>query len=331
LATLLLIDGVKYTLYKPKNEAEFEKLVREHIPEIFGRDSLYFDIKPDLKSKAGIGSKPDGIVVIVSNNPCVYVVEYELTDHPVFEHVIAQISKFNKAFESHETKDKIVEAIYKDITNTLSKREFVESKIKGELYKFLKDLFSSKPKLAVIVNEETENLREAVESLPFESTIIEFKTFEREKVGLSVHAHLFKPVSLTPASPPSTQPVGWQEMLEWSSESTRELAKTIISRIKTELKDIKHKPLGKHYAFYREKVGSKTIFAVLMLRKNSIAVRIGVDPKTFRDEEELVEEKVYKGWFFKYGGRQEREFRISDKEQLEYALKLIKQSYDAAS
>jgi hypothetical protein len=43
-----------------------------------------------------------------------------------------------------------------------------------------------------------------------------------------------------------------------------------------------------------------------MLRKNSIAIRIGVDPKTFRDEKELVEEKVYKGWFFKYGGRRAR-------------------------
>jgi hypothetical protein len=163
--------------------------------------------------------------------------------------------------------------------------------------------------LAVIVDEETEDLREAVESLPFESTIIEFKTFERDNVGLNVHAHLFEPVSLTPTSPPSTEPIGWQEMLEWTSENTRELAKTIISRIKTELKDVKHKPLGKYYAFYREKESSKTIFAVLMLRKNSIAIRIGVDPKTFRDEKELVEEKVYKGWFFKYGGRRALRFK----------------------
>lgn len=68
-----------------------------------------------------------------------------------------------------------------------------------------------------------------------------------------------------------------------------------------------------------------------MLRKDSIAIRIGVDPKTFKDEKGWVERKVYKGWFFKYGGRQEREFRINDKEQLEYASTLIKQSYDTVS
>jgi len=38
-------------------------MVKEHFADIFGENSLYFDIKPELRSKAGIGSKPDGIVV----------------------------------------------------------------------------------------------------------------------------------------------------------------------------------------------------------------------------------------------------------------------------
>ncbi|MEM3390307.1 MAG: hypothetical protein QXO75_01835 [Nitrososphaerota archaeon] len=194
------------------------------------------------------------------------------------------------------------------------------------------DLFSSKPKLVVIVNEETEELREAFEALPFESKIIEFKTFGREKIGVDIHAHLFEPILSKPASLPSTQPKTWREMLKWTSENTRELAKTLINKIATEFRGVKHKPLGRYYAFYKDKIGSsKTIFAVLMLRKDSIAIRIGVDPKTFDDEKGWMERKVYKGWFFKYGRRQEREFRIKDEEQLEYALKLIKQSYDTVS
>ncbi|MBO3753467.1 MAG: hypothetical protein FGF53_01080 [Candidatus Brockarchaeota archaeon] len=112
---LLVIDGVRYMLYEPKTEAEFENLVKEHIAEIFGKDSLYFDIKPDLRSKADISSKPDGIVIVFSSNPCVYIVEYELARHRVYNHVMSQISKFNKSFESHETKGKIIEAIYRDI------------------------------------------------------------------------------------------------------------------------------------------------------------------------------------------------------------------------
>lgn len=50
----------------------------------------------------------------------------------------------------------MVRAIYDYIQSDPLKKSFVESKIKNELFKFLMDLFSSKPKLAVIINEETE-------------------------------------------------------------------------------------------------------------------------------------------------------------------------------
>ncbi len=46
-----IIDGVKYNLHIPKDEKEFEGLVKEHYSEIFGENSLYFDIKPELRSK----------------------------------------------------------------------------------------------------------------------------------------------------------------------------------------------------------------------------------------------------------------------------------------
>jgi hypothetical protein len=42
----------------------------------------------------------------------------------------------------------------------------------------------------------------------------------------------------------------------------------------------------------------------------------------------LTGDKVYKGWFFKQG--QEREFKVTSKEQIPYAMELIKQSYDVS-
>ncbi len=38
--TLLIADGVRYMLYEPKTETEFENLVRDHITEIFGIHSI---------------------------------------------------------------------------------------------------------------------------------------------------------------------------------------------------------------------------------------------------------------------------------------------------
>lgn len=47
---------------------------------------------------------------------------------------------------------------------------------------------------------------------------------------------------------------------------------------------------------------------------------------TFKDIKKLTGDKLYKGWFFKQG--QEREFKITEKDQMDNAMELIKQSYD---
>jgi hypothetical protein len=188
----IIIDGVRYSLHTPPKEEELERLAKEHYSEIFGKDSLYFDIKPELRSEAGIGSKPDAIVIRL-DKPSVCIVEYEVRGHPVYEHVLVQTKKFNDAFKRTETRLKLAQAIHNEVSSDLLKKALVESKIKGELFKFFTDIFSRKPELWIIVDEATEELKEALNDLPFESKIVEFRTFEREGVGLSVHAHLISP------------------------------------------------------------------------------------------------------------------------------------------
>lgn len=57
-------------------------------------------------------------------------------------------------------------------------------------------------------------------------------------------------------------------------------------------------------------------------------VRIRTDPKTFRDDKKWTGDKIYRGWFFKQG--QEREFKVTEKEQVDYAIELIRQSYEVS-
>jgi hypothetical protein len=54
---VILIDGVKYVILKPKSEKEFRKHITEHAKEIFGQNTLYLAITPQLRSDAGLGSK----------------------------------------------------------------------------------------------------------------------------------------------------------------------------------------------------------------------------------------------------------------------------------
>jgi len=90
------------------------------------------------------------------------------------------------------------------------------------------------------------------------------------------------------------------------------------------------KPMGRWYTFHRGEPHSKSRFVVFLLTKHKVRVRIRADPTTFRDPERLVKDYVYVKWFFHLGKGQEREFPITDKEQIDYAMELIKQSYELA-
>ena len=79
---MLLIDGVRYELWTPSSEDEFEQVVKEHAQDIFGEQSIYLDRKQKLKSLSGVGSIPDGYVITLGDSPQWHIVEVELSSHP---------------------------------------------------------------------------------------------------------------------------------------------------------------------------------------------------------------------------------------------------------
>ena len=201
---MLLIDGVKYKLWVPKTEDDLERIVREHAKDIFGNDSLYLDLKKGLKSKAGIGSIPDGYVITFEEKPRWYVVEIELSSHPLYEHIVPQITKFINGITSPHSQQMLIDAVYEEIGKDDVLKSRIRKKIGSEeIHKFLSSLISNPPVITIIIEEKTSELEEVCHSLPGEKRIVEFTTFEREGVGLGVHAHLFEPVvKVSPPPPP---------------------------------------------------------------------------------------------------------------------------------
>jgi len=191
----LLIDGVRYKLWTPKDEAALEDIVKKHAKDIFGEDSIYFDIKQTLRSQAGIGSKPDGYVIAFEDTPQWYIVEVELSSHPLHEHIMPQMSRFSMAIENPKTQRLIVDATNQEVKGNVSKRALLQDKIGAqEIHEFLSDLISNPPVLVVVIEEKTKQLEDVCAKLPLKTKVVEFRTFEREGVGLGVHAHLFEPI-----------------------------------------------------------------------------------------------------------------------------------------
>jgi len=193
---LLIVDGVKYKLWTPKKELEeFEPIVKKNVKDIFGENSIYFDLKQKLTSRAGVGSIPDGYVITLSDPPQWYVIEVELSTHPLYDHIVPQLSKFIHGIKTYESRRGITEALYEEIKSDVVLEALVKKRIgSSEIYRFLTNLVSSPPILAVVIDEKTKELEEVCNSLPpIEKRIVEFKIFERIDAGIK-NAYLFEPL-----------------------------------------------------------------------------------------------------------------------------------------
>jgi hypothetical protein len=233
---MLLIDGVKYELWAPPSEDEFEQVVKEHAKDIFGEQSVYLDRKQKLKSLSGVGSIPDGYVITLGDSPQWHIVEVELSSHPLHDHIVAQVGRFISGINNPRARTEIIGAIYGEI----NRDEFLKLRIKqvigqAEIYKFLSDLLSKPPVLIIIIEKATVELREAISTLAHpEIKVVEFATFTRERTELAVHAHLFEPMFQR------TRSLGNQKIIS-TKESERPRFEPAKRGLKLYIKD------GKHY------------------------------------------------------------------------------------
>jgi len=185
---ILLEDGVTYVPYRYKDESELEQMVMEHRETIFGVDSVLFP-KKAIKARSGIVTIPDGFILLVHEKKW-YILEIELASHPLYEHIVGQVSKFNAAIKNSGTRSKLIGAFYEEVTNNIETRyRFEVNGIKKESYKFLCDVVNEDPGVIVAIDERTQELDEICESLPFGITVLKFETYFREKIGIGVHIH----------------------------------------------------------------------------------------------------------------------------------------------
>ena len=330
---MIIIDGVRYNLWTPKDEEkQFHPMVREQSKEIFGENSLYFDVKRVLKTVSGIGSIPDAYVINLSKPPEWYVVENELASHPVYDHVVKQLTKFINGIENQNARSQILEMLYEKIDQDDVLKATVK-KLSGsdDIHFFLSKLLFTPPRIVIVIDQKTPEVQEACRVLKYPPDIIEFKTYARENAE-TVHAHIFEPLR-----PPKIMKeekgkeypeyrTSWQSRLSWVTPETREIVHRLINAIESELPKTSHQPKYRWLYFYKgEDRSVQSLFAVFMIGKKKVNIRIAADPAKFADDEKWT--KKYKGWFFPRK-LEEREFSISTSERLDYAMKLIKQSYD---
>lgn len=225
---MLIVDGVKYRSWTPEREIEeFEPFVEKYSKEIFGEETLYFSVKTKLKTLGGIGSIPDGYVIKFSKPQEWFIIEVELSKHPLFDHIVPQLNKFVQGIRNPNSRAEIVEALYNEIKGDIETESYVKKKLgSGEIYRFIKNLIDQSPILVIIIDKRTKELEDACNSIPLENKyIVEFKIYERIDAGIK-NAVFFEPIYEL-KKPPSPRPLSKGEITP-QSEYTLPIIKSLI-------------------------------------------------------------------------------------------------------
>lgn len=195
--SFVIADGEKYEFWDPDSEEELEKMVKEHAREVFGENSEFFDIKKKITSESGVGSIPDGYLIHFNDEPSWFIIEIELSEHDLHDHIVKQISRFMSGIKNPESRRKIVDLIYEEIQSDTARYESFKKKAKSrEIHSFLTRLFEKEPSLIIIVDEKTKELEEICNYvLRLETIVREFKTYVKKDGQISKHLHLVEPLT----------------------------------------------------------------------------------------------------------------------------------------
>ncbi len=164
--------------YKYSSESELEREIVKNKGAVFGKKSIYFDIKKKIGNTI-----PDGywLDLTFHTEPKLYFVEIEMENHDLYGHIAEQLLKFSMAFDDNKYKLKniLMEEIAQDsIKQKLLKEYILESQFSDETELLYHVIYEMPISIIIIIDEYTEQLERVQSKLSDEITVLEFQSYK---------------------------------------------------------------------------------------------------------------------------------------------------------
>ena len=315
------------------NERELETMATENKHSLFGERIIYFP-RQIISSQAGISKIPDGLFLSLDTieRSKLWIVEYELANHDFERHIFPQILGFLSALKNESTKKRIKEMMF----NTIKKQKSFVDMIKQvlphdeEIYHFLELIVDRSPSIVIVIDKKSPELEELVDQIStttkVRSSILEFITYAAAKAGKKIHLMDtldFRQVQSKRLIEDNKITDNWDSRLSKASNEVQNLVNQIITRTENEVQCI-GKPWFKWYGFYlSEPIRRKTLFAVIIVGKNTSSICFRIDPNKFDESSSGV--RNVNGFFFPTGT--ERRIHLSH-DKIDQVINYIKYSYN---
>ncbi|MBI5371273.1 MAG: hypothetical protein HZA79_04510 [Sphingobacteriales bacterium] len=188
----ILNNNLTYSYYEYPSEKEFEQVIVQQAPHIFGSQSIYIDIKKRIGDS--IITIPDGYLIDFSfeQEPRLYIIENELSSHDPYKHIGSQLLKFAISYKASGRKIKafLLEHLMAD-KSILAK---AEKGLKAAGYRNIDDflesiIFEKTVAAIVVIDQATPELENVLSQLTMDTDILEFQTF----INKTERIHKFTP------------------------------------------------------------------------------------------------------------------------------------------
>jgi len=158
----IILEKREYSLYDFENEVEFEKAVIENQKYLFGKDSIYIDVKKKI-GKDNHKGIPDAFLIDFydSKKPQLYIIENEIASHDVYSSITEQIARFGVSTIS--SINQIRNVLIKAIGDETEVKKAIESYLPKTIFKNIHELMifmteENSIKIVVAINEITSDL-----------------------------------------------------------------------------------------------------------------------------------------------------------------------------
>ncbi len=295
-------------------------MVVEHSCEIFGKDTVYFDLKRKISSKAGFGTIPDGYVIDFKQGK-LYLIEVELIRHSLKSHVLPQITNFIMALDNENTAEKLVSEFYKELPKS--------KKIDKEQLKSIVKNWG----IIIVIDEvgdpmkDTNPLLEIVNFLSQHGEVkaIPFQTYCKNSTVTDDHVHSFKSFTKEELEQEAKK---WTFKWETVSVDTRlkktsadlrkvflELGKKICC-IAPEVKEVHRKK----WTTYQ--VSALKNFCTVKVLNDFLEISLKMDESIFSDNKGIAESiKRTPAWTF------DKVLKVTSEKEIDYVVTLIEQAH----
>ena len=316
-------DGI-YHLYNYPTEDDLERMVVEHAPEIFGTQTIYFDLKRKISSKSGFGTIPDGYVIDLKQDK-LYLIEVELISHSLKKHVLPQITNFIMALDNEQTIEKLVDEFYEELPES----EKIDKKR-------LKSIVKNWGVIIVIdeVGDPMKEMNPLLEIVNFlskhgEVKAIPFQTYSKNGTLSDDHVHSFKSFTKEELEKEAKkwtfkwETVSVDKHLENTTDDIKDVFLKLgeeICCIAPEVKEVHRKK----WTTYQ--LSALKNFCVVKVLNDTLEIHLKMDESIYKDKKGLAKSiNRTPAWTF------DKILNISSKHEINDAMILIEQAYKSIS